>query len=311
MLLKELIEITDLLEDGSANGGAVAELFSGYGIPPVEITRLSGEKGGTDVVRIMIPGTDGEHKGGECPTLGVLGTLGGIGARPGVKGLVSDADGAIIALAAALKLARMAQRGDRVRADVQVATHICPDAPPIPHKPVPMMGSPVGLFEQIMAEVSPSMSAILSVDATKGNRILNRSGFAISPTVMQGYILRTSDDLLQIMEWVTGDYPVVLPITTQDITPYGNDIYHINSIMQPAVMVDVPVVGVATTARTAVPGCATGANHPLSLEGAARFCVEVAKQFGGESCAFYDQDEFARLRRLYGPMDRLLQRSEV
>ena len=45
----------------------------------------------------------------------------------------------------------------------------------------------------------------------KGNRVINHHGFAISPSVKEGWILRTSDDLLQIMEWVTGDFPVVFP----------------------------------------------------------------------------------------------------
>jgi hypothetical protein len=152
------------------------------------------------------------------------------------------------------------------------------------------------------------MEAILSVDTTKGNRVINHHGFAISPSVKEGWILRTSEDLLRIMEWVIGDFPTVFPITMQDITPYGNDIYHINSIMQPSVVTDAPVVGVAITTRSAVPGCGTGANMPLGLEGATRFCVEVAKVYGLGTCRFYDEAEFSRLRKLYGSMDRLRQR---
>ncbi len=40
-----------------------------------------------------------------------------------------------------------------------------------------------------------------------------------SPTARQGYILRASEDLLGIMQIVTGKLPAVFAITTQDITP--------------------------------------------------------------------------------------------
>ena len=308
MLLKEIIEICDLLDDGGVSGEAVAGLFENFDLPPVHVETIQGEKGKTDVVRVVIPGHDGRLRGGKASTLGILGTLGGLGARPDLLGLVSDADGAIVALGAGLKLARMQHKGDQCPGDVIMATHICPVAPTTPHDPVPMMGSPVGIFEQITAEITPEMEAILSVDTTKGNRVINHHGFAISPSVKEGWILRTSEDLLRIMEWVTGDFPTVFPITMQDITPYGNDIYHINSIMQPSVVTDAPVVGVAITTRAAVPGCGTGANMPLGLEGAARFCVEVAKVYGLGTCRFYDEAEFSRLKELYGSMDRLRQR---
>lgn len=308
MLLKEVIEICGLLDDPGASGEKVAQRFGQFGLPLVKVVGVEGEKGSTDVVRIHIPGGSGKIRGGNAPTLGILGTLGGIGARPDVVGLVSDADGALVALSAALKIATMAQRGDRCAGDVILATHICPNAPTMPHQPVPFMGSPVPIFDQILAELSPEMDAILSVDTTKGNRIINHCGFAVSPTVKQGYILRVSEDLLTIMERVTGDFPVVFPITMQDITAYGNGIYHLNSILQPSVVSDCPVVGVAITTGSAVPGCTTGANMPMALEAAARFCVEVAKSYGQKTCAFYDEKEFAQLQNLYGSMDILRKR---
>jgi len=149
------------------------------------------------------------------------------------------------------------------------------------------------------------MEAILSVDTTKGNRIINHRGFAISPTVKNGYILRVSETLLDIMESVTGRLPVVFPITIQDITPYGNGIFHLNSIMQPSTATRAPLVGVAITSEVPVPGCATGANHLIDLESAVRFVLEVAKAWGRDKCEFYDRDEFQKLLNLYGPLDHL------
>jgi hypothetical protein len=134
---------------------------------------------------------------------------------------------------------------------------------------------------------------------------VNHRGFAITPTVKEGYILRVSDTLLDIMRIVLNEPPGVLPITTQDITPYGNDLHHINSIMQPATATIAPVVGVATTASTPIPGSATGANQVFDLEMAARFCIEVAKSFTAEECPFYDEEEFSRVVSLYGSMRHL------
>ena len=70
-------------------------------------------------------------------------------------------------------------------------------------------------------EVSPDLDALLVVDTTKGNRVINTRGFAISPTVKEGYVLRTSEDLLDLMQITTGRLPYVFPLATQDITPYG------------------------------------------------------------------------------------------
>lgn len=305
MLLKEIIEICDLLDDPNVSGKSLIPLFSDLDVPEMEIQTLTGEKGRTDVVKIRIPGARGKTAGGNAPTLGVLGTLGGIGARPETIGLVSDGDGAFVTLAAALKLARMRTRGDICEGDIILATHVCPDAPTIPHEPTAFMGSPVGIFEQIRVELSPEMDALLSVDTTKGNRVINHNGFAISPTVYKGYILRTSENLLSIQESVTGDHAVVFPITTQDITPYGNGIYHLNSILQPAVLAQCPVVGVAITSKTPVAGCATGATVPANIESAGQFCIEAAKRFTAGKCSFYDPEQFELLRNKYGSMEHL------
>jgi hypothetical protein len=98
---------------------------------------------------------------------------------------------------------------------------------------------------------------------------------------------------------------VVFPLTMQDITPYGNGVYHLNSILQPATATESPVVGVALTAEVAVPGSATGASHPTDIDQAVRFCLEVAKAFGKGECRFYDPAEWETLQRRYGAMTRL------
>jgi hypothetical protein len=305
MMLKQVIEICGLLDSAKVDGVAVADFLRGRGLERIEVKTIREGKGSTDFVKILIPGSQGRSAGGKAPTLGIIGRLGGIGARPERVGMVSDADGAITALSCALKLADMKRNGDELKGDVIIATHICPNAPTQPHDPVPFMGSPVDMMTMNRHEVDPRMEAILSADTTKGNRIVKFRGFAITPTVKEGYILRVSEDLVDIMQWVTGTLARVVPITTQDITPYGNGLYHMNSIMQPAVATDAPVVGVAITTETPVPGCATGASHAVDIEMAARFCLEVAKAFGEGKCRFYDEEEFKLITKLYGSMKHL------
>ncbi len=301
-MFKQVLEIYELLDSAKVTGGDIEALLRERGLEDISVKTIKGDRGQTDFIKITIPGTEGKLSGGGSPTIGVIGRLGGIGARPEMVGIVSDADGAVTALSVALKLADMRSNGDRLNGDVVVGTHICPNAPVVPHKPVPFMGSPVGSGVMNREEVDGSMDAVLSIDTTKGNRIVKWRGFAVTPTVKEGWVLKVSDDLLDIMEITTGRIPRVCPITTQDITPYGTGIDHINSIMQPATATDAPVVGVAITAEVPVPGCATGASHVSDIEEAARFVLEVAKAYGKGLCNFYDESQWKNIIERYGPL---------
>lgn len=310
MSLYQTLQVYEAFDSAHASGATVRELLAGFTGHTLEIKTISGPRGSTDFVRIVLPGSQGKLGGGTAPTLGVIGRLGGIGARPSQIGLVSDADGAIAAVTTGLKLAKMRSQGDQLPGDVVICTHICPNAPTRPHEPVDFMDSPVDVETMNAQEVSADMDAVLSIDTTKGNRLLNHKGFAISPTAKQGYVLRVSEDLLRIMEMTSGRAAVTFPVTTQDITPYGNGIFHLNSIMQPAVATAAPVVGVAICAESVVPGCGTGASHEVDIAAAVRFVVEVAKAFGQGSCHFHDEAEYQRILALYGSMAHLQNRSK-
>lgn len=303
MALQQVLDGLELL-DGWITGEEVADRLRDRGLD-VETTDVSEDSGSTTFVRVVVPGSAGRFAGGSAATSGIIGRLGGVGARPGTAGMVSDADGAVAAVATAFKLALMRERGDVLPGDVVITTQICPDAPTLPHDPVPFMGPPVQMATMNQYEVDPIMDAVLSIDATKGNRLLNHRGFAITPTVKEGYILPVAPDLLDLYEWVTGHSPFVLPISTYDITPYGNDLFHVNSILQPAVATAAPVVGVATTAASVVPGTAIGANQPLAIAEAVRFVIEVAKGIGSGKVKFFDPDDFSRAVSLYGSMAHL------
>lgn len=300
MVLKQVLEIYELIDRADASGEKVKAFLEERGAKDVTVTKISGKEGSTDFIKIVIYGKNGKLNGGNSPTLGIIGRLGGLGARPEVIGYVSDGDGAVSAMSAALKLVDMQNTGDILDGDVIVTTHICPDAPTEEHFPVPFMGSPVDMTQMNEAEVLAEMDAILSIDTTKGNEIINCRGFAISPTVKEGYILPVSYDLLQIMKRATGRLPNVFALSTQDITPYSNHLSHVNSILQPAVATSAPVVGVAITTEVPIAGCATGASHATDIEMAVRFAIEVAKDFSSGKCCFYDNNNFNQLLKLYG-----------
>ncbi len=305
MSIKHVLELMDALDSPSASGPVVCEVFARHSWDGIKTETVEGTGGITDFVKVIVPGSEGKASGGEAPTLGIVGRLGGLGARPEAVGYVSDGDGAVAALSVALKLADMRLRGDVLAGDVIIGTHVCPDAPTRPHDPVPFMDSPVDMATMNEKEIDPAMDAVLSIDTTKGNRLVNHRGIAISPPVKEGWILRLTDGLLDIYQSVTGHPPVVLPLTMQDITPYGNGVHHLNSIVQPATATAAPVVGVAITAESVVPGSATGASHETDIALAVRYAIEVAKQFGQGRLAFYDHGEFERLVRLYGSMTGL------
>ena len=305
MSLSHTLAVFEALDSPRASGDTVRALLDGVEGVTIDVERVQGPKGSTDFVRVVVPGHAGLRAGGTAPTLGIVGRLGGVGARPSRIGLVSDADGAVAAIAIARKLAFMRREGDVLAGDVIIATHICPDAPTKPHLPVDFMDSPVSIEQMNQREVSLEMAAVLSIDTTKGNRVLNTRGYAISPTVKEGWILKVAPDLLRLAEVSSGRAPVTFPITMQDITPYGNGVDHLNSILQPATATNAPVVGVAIGAESAVPGCATGASHEVDIAEAVRFAIEVAKEVGTGLCRFHDEAEFARLVELYGDMHRL------
>jgi hypothetical protein len=308
--LKQLLEIVDLLDDPKVDGAQVREFFTNKGLSHMEINveRIEGEKASTDFISIMIQGVEGKYSGGTSRSLGIIGRLGGIGARPECIGLVSDADGAVVSLAAAYKIAEMMKRGDLIEGDVIVKTHICPNAPTRPYKPAPMMDSPVDIFTLLRREAEGQVDAIISVDATKANWVIKHNGFAITPTVKEGWILKVSPDLIDIYIRVTGQPPVVAPITMQDIIPYTTPVYHINSMMQPWIYTKAPIVGVAITTSMVVPGSATGATNIFHLEQATRFVVEVAKDFGRGRVKFYDEEEWKKIISIHGSLADLMRR---
>ncbi len=298
--MKHVSSMIELLSSAYVTGEAVADHLRALGDCKIEVTHVAHDDAATDFISIEIPGLDAQ-----APRLGIVGRLGGIGARPTVTGLVSDSDGAVVALASAAKMLEMARNGDVMPSNVLIHTHICPRAGTRPNHPVPFMKSPFAMREMMSHEVCPRMDAILSIDTSRGNRLVNQRGVALTPVAKEGWLLPIPDMVLDVMGWVSGELPVTLPLTTQDITPYENGLPHVNSIMQPTIVTPAPVLGVALTAQTTVPGCATGATNAWDADVAMRFCVEIAKLYGERKLAFFNEEHLKQLQARYGSLAHL------
>ena len=82
MSLQQTLQVFELLDSAYASGEKVKNLLAEYAGLEVSVKAVSGPKGSTDFMKIVIPGTQGKRSGGSAPTLGIVGRLGGIGARP-------------------------------------------------------------------------------------------------------------------------------------------------------------------------------------------------------------------------------------
>jgi len=304
-LLTQVLEIYELLDRANVDGKTVRDYLIKRGVNQIELEDVKTSKGFTTFIKITIQGNNPKS---DKPILGIIGQLGGIGARDDQIGLVSDAEGALVALSCALKLSDMAKAGDALDNDIIITTHICPNAPTKEHFPVPYMDSPVDAQQRNKYLVDPRMSAIISIDTTRGNRIVNYNGIALTYPVKEGYILRIHDSVLDIYERCSGNYPIIVPLGTADITPYGNNLFHINSMLQPSTATNSPVIGLAMTSKTIIPGSATGVCSEFVSEIAARFCIEVAKDINLGRCSFYYKEDFEKLVDLYGDMRKLQNR---
>jgi hypothetical protein len=304
-MLKEILEVIDVLDDPKAGANEFNALLP-KGACETSIEPYSGELGKTEFVAYRFKGSEGRSSGGQARTIGIIGSLGAMRLPGDYQGMNSDADGGLVALACALRLARMWTRNQVLKGDVIVTTHICQAGHPEPHDPVPFVMPPLDVDEEYRRLVDPAMEAILTPETCKGNRVFNQTGFAITPPVKEGYILRPHVSLIHTMEMVTTRPALVFPINMQDITPFGNGIHHVCGMMLPAQFTKAPIVGVPLTGQVQVLAAATNVFQYSALEAAGRYCIEIATAYGIGHCHFYYEDDFAGMTRRYGSMSHLL-----
>ena len=70
MVMKQLLEVFDILDDSAASGERMKDyLLSVNPAANIEVFPLTGPKGSTDVIRVLIPGKNGKSSGRTAPTL--------------------------------------------------------------------------------------------------------------------------------------------------------------------------------------------------------------------------------------------------
>jgi hypothetical protein len=225
----------------------------------------------------------------------ILGRLGAIKVSNN-KGIVSDADGAIVSITSMIEWAK---NYSEIEGEAIFSTSISLNAKIIPHKPFNFMVPLVGLNEALEIEVDKEAQFLISVDSTKGNRIAKYNDFAISHIIKDGYILKISDEIIDIYEKVTEHEPYFVALTSGDLTPMEVNAYHISTFLTPWLYTESPVLGLATVSKYPIPGYETGVQNVLMLERASRFSIEVLKYYfsGGK---VYSEDELSSLKKSLG-----------
>ncbi len=298
-MLGSVLEILDVMTDPVAGVDAVLARFPAI---KMDIKRevVSNEKGSTEFVKILIPGTRGKSSQGDTRTLGVIGSLGAIRVPGENQAMVSDADGCLGALAVALEFARMAAKGQRLASDVVISTHICTQGREEPHDPYPFVMTPLPSPQKHPRLVDPRMDGILAVETCKSNKLISHKGFAITHVAKEGLLLRLHSDLIHIMEMVTGELPVIFPVSQQDLTPYDTGIHHVCGMMLGNLFTDAPVIGVPLVTQAQTWPAWTNVTDPYVLEKTGRFCIDVATRFGLGTCEFFYEDDFVKMKKLFG-----------
>ncbi len=300
---KEIAIAYEILNRHDASSDSVLSLLRSHGLTNVSVKRVEVNDVYSDFIRILIPGVSGKTYGMSSPTIGVVGRLSGIKMENLPLSLVSDADGAIAAIALALRLAALHGSNEGPLGDVIITTQIALQSSAKIHLPAALTSSPIDTRVACMHEVDPDMDAVISIAVCRATRWVNADGIAVTPTVKDGYILPPCDSLLNILETVTGRLPVVFPLTTYDITPIDNGLYHVNSIIQPSLATGSPVIGVALTSVNLVPGITLRHNDLSDVGLATRFTLEVVFGFTSGSLQFYDAQELRQAKAKYGQTD--------
>ncbi|QIW22735.1 DUF1177 domain-containing protein [Sulfolobus sp. S-194] len=285
MILKTLIDVINILESKN----------------PLEIIRkrLENKVKYEEITVGEVPYIKVLYKGEGKDKIEILGRLGAIQMVGTNKGLVSDADGAIITLTTLLELLNLMDKGITFDIDILFVTNLATKAKLIPHKPFDFMVPLMGLDDALKIEVDPTASFILSIDSTKGNRLAKYDDFALTHVVKDGYILKLHDNIIDIYNRVTEHEIYMISLTTGDLTPLDYNVYHISTLISPWLYTSSPVLGLATVSKQVIPGYETGVQNLTMLEHASRFCIELIKYLekGGK---VYNENELMELESKLG-----------
>ncbi len=294
MAREQIIEIVDLLDQPDVDAEDVRAFFGSRGYDAVEIETTETESGLVDFLSFEFHGSNG----GESPTTGIVGLSEMDLIECKQKGISSYECGVLATLSAALVLVDMGEDESNLYGNVLLKTEMV--------RPKLDAGK-VWLAVESRCErlVDPTMDFVLSLGTVRDSRTNNSAGVAFSPTIKDGWVLPVSEDLVSIKNEVASCPTAVLPVTTQDITPYANELYHLSCVTQPATVTDAPVVAIAFTSGTRVAGKDISPVSAEEIDTAVRFVLEATKAYTSGCLKLFDPEEFDRLVRLYGTMSYL------
>ena len=72
MVMKQVIEMYELLDSAKVDGNTVASFLRQRGLEQIEVKTIKGDKGSTDFIKADVPGSNGKSTGGK-PIVGVNG----------------------------------------------------------------------------------------------------------------------------------------------------------------------------------------------------------------------------------------------
>ncbi|WP_270934085.1 DUF1177 family protein [Falsiroseomonas oryzae] len=302
-MLKEILDVLDFMTAPRASVEDFLRMLPpGAHSHTTEVVEVDGRR--MDFLKILFPGRRGRSAGGNTRTLGVIGSLGALRVPGDNQALVSDADGCLVALAVALRLARMAAKGQVLASDVLISTQLCHDGRAEPHDPYPFVMSPIPSRLKHPRLVDPRMDGLVVVETCKSNKLVSHKGFAITHVAKEGMLLRLHANLIHIQEMVTGRLPVIFPVSQQDLTPYETGIHHVCGMMLPALYTDAPVLGVPMVTEAQTWPAWTNVQHASEMDQAGRFCLEVATRFGLGECEFFYEADYEAMKKFYGTLPR-------
>lgn len=303
-MLEQLSKAFNSCDMPEVNGTRLVEYLNSLGACEVQVLDVCGLNRTYKTLKVTISGTHGAISGGNSPTLGIIGQCGGQSLSQKTKEHIPDYIGTNVVLFAAARILKMIKSGNTLRGDVILSVQISSDSP----ASVTSKCKEPCKKALTHSEVSLLMDAVISIGSYRGGKIGNSKGIAISPTVKEGYILKTSDDLWNLAKRKMGVSPMGLPLSQQDIIPFEKGLPQAHTILQPSTATSAPVIGIAIQNEMI-----SGKRIDTSLlekieisehiiESMGHFLVDVATAFTNNECSFFDEQEYTLLRTSYGDM---------
>lgn len=295
MRTPEIIELADLLSQNDFGSNELVDYLKSVGPADAEIQLVHTVDSSIEILKVIIKGTEGAFSGGTRPTLGIVSQLSNCKSTIEGIGCIDMNAGVFSVLVAAYELLHITKTEGGILGDVMFAVFIGSDV-------TPKLRALISFLSDNSFGISQHMDAVLSVGTSKFFERENDGSIAVSPTVKEGYILKISDDILDVFSRQSNQAIEALTITQQDIIPTEKGMTQRTNLLQPSTKTSAPVVGISIGSSAAL---SNEDGRVVSLKDIGRIatgCLDIARSYGANECVFYDEEEFTELRVSYGNM---------